>query len=232
MSDDEIPHKYLMTGMNHCHDTARELYRSARFLYDNEKYRTSIILSTHAIEESNKFHNMFFPQLVLKPFSKKNWKDMHNHKIKNSKPFNDYLKKYENLDDRNTMNKKFELIAKIFPDLTDALSPITDEDIFKTKKIKNITDSLHKLKMYCLYTDWDNSKKTWFDIKIYSEFEIKRLSIFLLNTSISYLKLSSILLKSNDEFNVSLKRIPDSSLKKLDIVKLFERLNNYKSWQV
>ena len=230
MQDDEIPHKHLMTGMKCCYDTARELYHSARFLYDNEKYRTSIILSAHAIEESSKFHNMITPLLSSKPLSKKDWKDMHNHKIKNSKQFDEYLNKYKNLDDRNTMNKNYELITKAFPDLLGAAPQITDEDISNTEEIRNITDLLHKLKMYCLYTDWDNNKKKWFNIKIYSESEIKKLSIFLLNMSITHLKFFSLLLKPNDEFTVNLKIIPDSSLKQLDVMKLFEELNNHKSW--
>ena len=230
MQNDEIPHKHLMAGMKCCHDTARELYHSARFLYDNEKYRASIILSAHAIEESSKSHNMIIPLLFSKPLSKKDWKDMHNHKIKNSKQFDEYLNKYKNLDDRNTMNKNFELITKASTKSGNATPQITDEDISNIKEIKNITDLLHKLKMYCLYTDWDNNEKKWFDIKIYSESEIKSLSIFLLNMSITHLNLSSLLLKPNDEFTVNLKIIPDSSLKQLDVMKLFEQLNNYKSW--
>ena len=251
MSEKAIDYTELPEGIIRSLNVTYELNRDAQFVYDTKKYRSSIILSTYSIEESNRCAQLLIAYTNFESLSEKELSDMHNHKTKNTKVLNNVLKSFLNPEKRAECDVIRKEIYKLAGVTSKEKIATYDEDIKNIKNMKNLYGALHKLRILCLYTHWSKQKKKWYDMQIYSNNEIHHLSalmIFLSNMEISsiahqikYSELYDISVRNDNNLEKLIQSISISSMSdlttndfdslftigNLDIIKLIEKLCDY-----
>ena len=251
VSEKAVDYVDLPEGIIRSLNVTYELNRDAQFMYDTNKYRSSIILSTYSIEESNRCVQLLLAYTNYESLSEKELFDMHNHKTKNTKILNNVLKLFLNPEKRAECDVTRKKIYKLAGVTSKQKIATYDEDIENIKNMKNLYGALHKLRILCLYTHWNKQKKKWYDMQIYSDGEIHHLSalmIFLSNMEISSIahqikcsKLYDIAVRNDNNLEKCIQSIPTSSMfdfvtndfgslytiGNLEIIELIERLYDY-----
>ena len=188
MCEKAIDYVKLPEGIIRSLNVTYELNRDAQFVYEAKKYRSSIILSTYSIEESNRCAQLLTSYRDSKPLFKKELSDMHNHKTKNTKAINNLLESLLDPEKRDECDVNRKNLYKLAGVPSGQKIAPYEKDVQNIKNMKNLYSELHKLRTLCLYTHWSKQKKKWYDMQIYSNDEIHYLSaymIFLSNMEIS-----------------------------------------------
>ena len=190
MSEKAIDCVELPEGIIRSLNVTYELNRDAQFVYDIKKYRSSIILSTYSIEESNRCAYLLKSYHNSESLSKKELSDMHNHKTKNTKAINNLLKSLLDPEKRDECDMNRKNLYKFAGVASEQKIATYEKDVQNIKNMKNLYSALHKLRTLCLYTHWSKQKKKWYDMQIYSDDEIHYLSAFMI--FLSNMEISSI----------------------------------------
>ena len=250
MSEKAIDYAELPEGIIRSLNVTYELNRDAQFVYDTKKYRSSIILSTYSIEESNRCMQLLISYTKYESLSEKELSDMHNHKTKNTKVLDNLLKSLLDPKKRAEFDMTRKNLYKFAGVTSEQKIATYEKDVQNIKNMKNLYGALHKLRILCLYTHWSKKKK-WYDMQIYSDDEIHHLSalmIFLSNMEISSIadqikcsRLYEIAVRGDDHLEKRIQSILTSSMSdlvtndfdslndlgNLEIIKLIERLYDY-----
>lgn len=178
-----IPNKKIPYGASSAMSHSYKLYMSTKFLYDNNNYRSSIILGIFALEELGKHMMLFDKHQKGEDISNCEW-------------------------DGKFKNHKYKITAVI--DQYRSLSTITKIDRIMLDKIYERLPSYLDLKSSILYVKWGSKENAWHDLHIdekeNAQFLITLLDFFLNGYLIDTGSDPDIIHQTPDQINILLKK--------------------------
>lgn len=153
-SDAYIKPPDVMQGAFLIHRKAKKTYYDAKFMYDNQKFTSSIVHAITAIEESQKSIELAIMMRKNQAITREIWGKMMTHKYKliNTKKFS--LQTLENQSLSNIEKYLKKLLPRTQEFNTNQLKEILRKRIY-------IYPYFQKIKEKCQYLDWDEKTNSW-----------------------------------------------------------------------
>lgn len=169
-----IDYPHVVVGMYLVRQNAKRIFQDGKFLYDNQKFQTSIPLFIISLEEALKSHEMAIKFRKKQSISFDDWANLHLHKHKLSYVSNFVIESIESMDEETTKNINKELGH--------------DENLFKhrneiialNKAEKGIESHFQKLKELCLYQNWNKEFCEWDEFDRLSSEQKEDLAYFIM----------------------------------------------------